>query len=87
MEFSGIMCLKIILKVTKNQSFNLFLEDTFFEKPQGGGGGGGQIDSPRRFRAKIFLNKIHVPKKAELTVARKEIILVLSYLGQQSLQI
>ena len=30
------MCLKIILKVTKNQGFTLFLEDTFFEKPQGG---------------------------------------------------
>ena len=30
------MCLKIILKVTKNQGFTLTLEDTFFEKPQGG---------------------------------------------------
>ena len=29
----------IILKVTKNQGFNLSLEDTFFEKPQRGGGG------------------------------------------------
>ena len=27
-----------ILKVTKNQDFTLFLEDTSFEKPQGGGG-------------------------------------------------
>ena len=27
----------IILKVTKNQSFTLSLEDTFFETPQGGG--------------------------------------------------
>ena len=27
----------IILKVTKNQGFTLFLEDTFFEKPQGVG--------------------------------------------------
>ena len=29
------MCLKIILKVTKTQGFTLFLEDTFFKKPQG----------------------------------------------------
>ena len=29
------MCLKIILKVTKNQGSTLSLEDTFFEKPQG----------------------------------------------------
>ena len=36
MKFSGKMCLKIILKVTKNQGFSLFLEDTLFEKPQGG---------------------------------------------------
>ena len=36
MKFSGKMCLKIILKVTKNQGFTLFLEDTFFEKPQRG---------------------------------------------------
>ena len=42
MKFSGKMCLKIILKVTKNQGFTFSLEDTFFEKPQGGGG---QIDS------------------------------------------
>ena len=39
------MCLKIILKVTKNQSYTLSLEDTFSEKPLGGGGGD-QIDSP-----------------------------------------
>ena len=37
MNFSGKMCFKIILKVTKNQGFTLFLEDTFFEKPQGVG--------------------------------------------------
>ena len=35
-KFSGKMCFKIILKVTKNQGFTLSLEDTFFEKPQGG---------------------------------------------------
>ena len=39
MQFSRKMCLKIILKVTKNQGFTLSLEDTFFEKPQGGNGG------------------------------------------------
>ena len=38
MTFSGKMCLKIILKVTKNHGFTLFLEDAFFEKPEGGGG-------------------------------------------------
>ena len=54
MKFSGKMCLKIILKVTKNQSFFLSLEDTLFKKPQGGGEGG-QFDC---FRAKILENKI-----------------------------
>ena len=39
MKFSGKMCLKIILKVTKNQDFSLSLEDTLFEKPQGRVGG------------------------------------------------
>ena len=34
------MCLKIILKVTKNQSFTLSLEDKFFEKPKEVGEGG-----------------------------------------------
>ena len=46
------MCLKIILKVTKNQGLALSVEDTFFEKPQGGV----QIDPyphPSRFRVKI----------------------------------
>ena len=37
MKLSGKMCLKIILKVTKNQGFTLSVEDTFFEKPQDGG--------------------------------------------------
>ena len=37
MIFSGKMCLKIKLKVTKNQGFSLSLEDTLFEKPLGGG--------------------------------------------------
>ena len=34
MKFSGKMCFKIILKVTKKQGFTVSLEDTFFEKPQ-----------------------------------------------------
>ena len=37
MKFSGKTCLKIILKVTKNQGFTLSIEDTFFEKPKRGG--------------------------------------------------
>ena len=36
MKFSGKICFKIVLKVTKKQGFILSLEDTFFEKPQGG---------------------------------------------------
>ena len=35
MEFSKKILLIIILIVTKKQSFNLSLEDTFLEKPQG----------------------------------------------------
>ena len=42
MKFSGKICPKIILKVTKSQGFTLSVEDIFFEKPQGGG----QIDLP-----------------------------------------
>ena len=38
MKFSGKMCLKITLKVPKNQGFTFSLEDAFFEKLQGGGG-------------------------------------------------
>ena len=37
MKFSGKMCVKIQLKVTKDQGFILSLEDTFFQKPQGKG--------------------------------------------------
>ena len=36
---------------------------------------------------KIFLNKLHVPKIVELTAAKKELFLLLPYLGQQSFQI
>ena len=45
----------IILKVTKNQSFNLSLEDTLFEIPQEDGGGGGGKLPPKRFRAKKLI--------------------------------
>ena len=34
MKFSGKMCFKIILKVTKNQGFTISLDDKVFEKPQ-----------------------------------------------------
>ena len=44
MKFSEKMCLKVLLKVTKNQGSTLSLEDTFFEKPQGV-----QIDHPQLF--------------------------------------
>ena len=36
MKFVGKIRLMISLKVTKEQSFTLSLEDTFFKKPQGG---------------------------------------------------
>ena len=42
MKFSEKICLKIILKVKKNQGFSLSLEDKLLEKPQGGG----QIEPP-----------------------------------------
>ena len=35
MTFSGKMCFKIIIKVTKNQGFTLSLEDTIFENHRG----------------------------------------------------
>ena len=37
MKFSEMMCPKIILKVIKNQGFNVFLEHIFFEKAQRAG--------------------------------------------------
>ena len=36
---------------------------------------------------KKFLNKLYLPKVVELTAAKKELILVLPYLGQQSFEI
>ena len=44
----------IILKVTKNQDFNISLEGTFFEKPQGG-----QIDPPAILGLKFQYYLIH----------------------------
>ena len=65
MKFSGKMCLKMILKVTKNQGFTLSLEDTFFEKPQGRGGG--QIDRPSRFRVKYYSSNVREPLEIDTT--------------------
>ena len=42
-----------ILKVTKNQGFILFSEDTLFKKQQGWD----QIDPPSRFRVKDVLRR------------------------------
>ena len=69
MKFSGKICFEKILKVRKNQGFNLSLDDTFFEKPQekegrGGGGGGGNspppphnsTPPPRHIRVKTKIN-------------------------------
>ena len=52
-KFSGKMWLMIILKVTKNQSFIISLEDTVFENSQAG-----QLDAPSRFRVNMVANKI-----------------------------
>ena len=48
-----------------------------------------QNSCPEKFDRfiKNFLNKLHVPKVVELTAAKKELILVLPYLGQQLLEI
>ena len=56
MAFPGKMCLKIILKVTKNQRFTLSSEDTFFEKPQGRG----QIDQPPAVLGLKYLQQMYV---------------------------
>ena len=60
MKFSGKMSLKIRLKLTENQGFTLFLEGTFFEKPQWGRG---QTDNPpppppSRFRIKPVIKNL-----------------------------
>ena len=36
---------------------------------------------------KTFLNQLHIPKVVQITAAKKEVILVLPYLGQQSFKI
>ena len=53
MKFSGKMCYKIILKVTKKQGFTLCLEDAFFGKPKPQGES--NCPSPSRFRVKEIL--------------------------------
>ena len=53
MKFSGKLCFKIILKVTKNQGFTLSVEGKIFEKPQGGSIG--PIPPPRHFRVKYLI--------------------------------
>ena len=49
MKFSGKLCFKIILKVTKNQGSTLSIEDTFFKKPQRS-----HFDPPGQIRVKIL---------------------------------
>ena len=73
MKFSGKICFKIVLKVTKYQSFNLSLEHTFFEKPQGGS----QIDlppfpSPAVLGLKEHPIKIISSKKMKMNLLTKE---------------
>ena len=46
MKFSGKMYLKIILKVRKNRSLTLSLEDTFSKKTQEGRRGEGKLNPP-----------------------------------------
>ena len=53
MKFSGKICFKVILKVTKNQGFTLSLEDTNYEKKRAGGGGGVKLP-PSRCRVNEF---------------------------------
>ena len=47
MKFSENLRTVIIFKVTKNQGFTLFLEDTFFKNPQ--------RVVPQAFRKNVFL--------------------------------
>ena len=64
MKFSGKMCLKVVLKVIKNQGSTPSIEDTFSKKPQGGD----QIESPtppfptphRHIRVKYDLHLRHL---------------------------
>ena len=51
MKFSGKMCFKMVLKVTKNQSFTLSLEEIFFENHRVVG----QIDPPSFLQAVLGL--------------------------------
>lgn len=60
MKFAGKMCFKMVLKVTKNRSFTLSLEDTFFVKPQGGEG---KCDPPRKLG---LINTVKIPRRFKL---------------------
>ena len=53
----------IIIKVTKNQGFTIFLEVTFFEKPQWEGGGGGESNFPLPSRFGVKKNQENNLKK------------------------
>ena len=55
MKFSGKICFKIILKVTKNQGSTLSIEDTFFKKPKGEGGAVNLTPSPSPLPARLGL--------------------------------
>ena len=74
MKFSGEMCFKIILKVTKSQGFTLSLEDTFFKKPQEGV----KLTPPSRFRVKNS-SQIIVRKQSKQKTESKDGIQM--YLG------
>ena len=53
MKLLGKMCLKIMLKVTKNQGFTLSLEGMLFEKPPGS-----FFEKTSRFRVKSLNQSI-----------------------------
>ena len=63
MKFSGKTYLKKILKITKKVEFQLSLEDTFFEEPQGEGGIKWKLLS--RFRVKKMKGLKRLQLKAE----------------------
>ena len=59
MKLLGKMCFKIILKVTKNQSFTCSLEDTFFRKTTGGV----KLTLPNsfKFKKKVIYSPTQIP--------------------------
>ena len=68
MKFSGRMCPKIILKVTKSQGFTLSSEDTFSEKPQGGRVTLTPPLPPSRFRVKRYFNEFFTNAVPNLSI-------------------